>query len=174
MESKAGIIQRIADMLPDRRHPGYVQHSFRQLLTQRVFQIAAGYEDANDCDYLKDDPVLKIACHRLEGSLASQPIRQLPDFENGFSRTDFYRIAQAFLDAFIASYTNPPKAILLDLDDTDDPTHGSQQMALFNRNYNSYCYLPLHKAPRVHEESGYSLITSSKILIAWTGNPISQ
>jgi len=154
VESKAGIIQRIADMLPDRRHPGYVQHSFRQLLTQRVFQIATGYEDANDCDYLKDDPVLKIACHRLEGSLASQPT--MSRFENGFSRTDLYRIAQAFLDAFIASYTNPPKAILMDLDDTDDPTHGSQQMALLNGYYNCYCYLPLH----IYEGNSGKLITT--------------
>lgn len=154
VESKAGIIRRIADILPDRRHPGYVQHSIRQLLTQRVFQIAAGYEDANDCDHLKDDPVLKIACHRLEGSLASQPT--MSRFENGFSRTDLYRIAQAFLDAFIVSYTNPPKAILLDLDDTDDPTHGSQQMALFNGYYNRYCYLPLH----IYEGKSGKLMTT--------------
>ncbi|MFH2026874.1 MAG: transposase, partial [bacterium] len=64
VESRLGIIQRIADVLPDGRHQSYVQHSINQLLTQRVFQIAAGYEDANDSDHLKDDPVLKIACNR--------------------------------------------------------------------------------------------------------------
>ncbi|MBU0711511.1 transposase [bacterium] len=105
LESELGVIQRIADVLPDRRHQSYVQHSVRQLLTQCVFQIAAGYEDANDCDHLKDDPVLKMACNRLEGSLASQPT--MSRFENGFSRTDLYRIAQAFLDTFIQTHQQP-------------------------------------------------------------------
>ena len=154
VESRLGIIQRIADVLPDDRHQSYVQHSINQLLTQRVFQIAAGYEDANDSDHLKDDPVLKIACNRLKDSLASQPT--MSRFENGFSRTDLYRIAQAFLDNFIHSYEKAPKAILLDLDDTEDPTHGAQQLILFNGYYNNYCYLPLH----IYEGKSGKLITT--------------
>jgi len=71
VESKVKIIKRITDVLNDKRHPGYVKHQIIELLTQRVFQVASGYEDANDSDSLKDDPILKIVCNRLTGSLAS-------------------------------------------------------------------------------------------------------
>ena len=66
----------------------------------------------------------------------SQPMSR---FENGLSRTDLYRIAEVFLDIFIESYEEPPEAIILDIDDTDDPTHGHQQLALFNAFHNNYC-----------------------------------
>ena len=65
-------------------------------------------------------------------------------FENRISRSDLYRIAQAFVDLFIASYKKPPKAILLDIDDTEDKVYGSQQLSLFNGYFKSYCYQPLH------------------------------
>ena len=125
IESKTQIIKRITDVLKDKRHPGYVKHQINQLLTQRVFQVASGYEDANDSDTLKDDPILKIVCDRLTGSLASQPT--MSRFENSISSTDLYRIAQTFVEVFIDSYKRPPKGIILDLDDTEDKTHGSQQ-----------------------------------------------
>ena len=76
--------------------------------------------------------------------------------ENGVSRTDLYRIAQAFVDAFLASYKKPPKGIILDVDDTDDPTHGSQQLSMFNGYYDEHCYLPLH----VYEGQSGKLITT--------------
>src|SRR4030042_4645970 len=73
LDFRIGIVRRIAEVLPDRRHPGYVKHEMEQLLRQRVFQIASGYEDANDSDNLKDDPIMRIVCDRFNGSLASQP-----------------------------------------------------------------------------------------------------
>jgi hypothetical protein len=154
VESRTGIIRRIAEVLPDRRHPGYIKHEVEQLLRQRVFQIASGYEDANDSDHLKDDPIMKIVCDRLTGSLASQPT--MSRFENSFSRTDLYRIAQVFVDTFIRSYKRAPKAIILDIDDTNDPTHGNQQLSFFNAYHDTYCYLPLH----IYEGKSGKLITT--------------
>lgn len=77
-------------------------------------------------------------------------------FENTPSRTVLYRIAEAFVDAFIDSYENPPKAIILDIDETDDPTYGAQQMALFNAHYNTTCYKPMH----IYEGKTGKLITT--------------
>ena len=75
-ESQIGIIDKVTDVIHDKRHPSYVKHQIVQLLTQRVFQIAAGYEDANDSNTLKHDPILKIACEK-DDSLASQPCAAL-------------------------------------------------------------------------------------------------
>ena len=154
VESKVQIIKRVTDVLRDRRHSAYVKHQFNQLLTQRVFQVASGYEDANDSDTLKDDPILKIVCDRLTGSLASQPT--MSRFENSISRTDLYRIARTFVDGFIDSYKRPPKGIILDLDDTEDKTHGSQQLSFFNGYHKSYCFMPLH----IYEGQSGKLITT--------------
>ena len=152
-ESQIGIIERVATSIHDKRHPSYVKHQIVQLLTQRVFQIAAGYEDANDSDTLKEDPILKLACES-DDPLASQPT--MCRFENTPDRKTLYRIGVALVDAFIASYQNPPKSIILDLDDTDDPTHGSQQLSLFNAYHDCYCYMPLH----IYEGKSGKLITT--------------
>jgi len=142
IESNIGIIKDVAGVLPDTRHQGYIKHSMMEMLTQRVFQIAAGYEDANDSNTLRHDPVLKLACNRLDEALAGQST--MTRFENGFGILTQYRIAKAFVDSFIRSYKNPPKAIMLDIDDTEDKTHGSQQLSLFNGYHKSYCYMPIH------------------------------
>jgi hypothetical protein len=154
VDSRIEIVRLIAEVLPDRRHPGYVKHQVEQLLRQRVFQIASGYEDANDSDHLKHDPIMKIACDRLNDPLASQPT--MSRFENAFSRTDLYRIAKVFVDAFIRSYKRAPKAIILDIDDTDDPTHGNQQLSFFNAYHDNYCFMPLH----IYEGKSGKLITT--------------
>ena len=145
IEQHIGIVRRIAGVTPDKRHPSYIDHDLWHLLSQRVFQIAAGYEDGNDCDSLRNDPILKMVCDKKPQSddpLASQPT--MSRFENSLGSKDLYRVADAILAHFIASYNKPPKAILLDLDDTDDPTHGNQQLALFNTYYDEYCYQPMH------------------------------
>jgi hypothetical protein len=115
------------------------------LVRQRVFQIALGYEDANDGDTLRADPALKAACERLPitgEALASQPT--LSRLENRVSRTQLMRMAYAVGDAFIASFPQPPAQLLLDLDDTGDTVHGTQQLSLFNTHYGEYAYQPLH------------------------------
>lgn len=144
-ERRIGIIRRIADSIMDNRDKRYIDHSMKDLVSQRVMQIACGYEDADDSDHLRRDPALKMACNRapLSGDdLASQPT--MSRLENSVSRTTLYRMAQGFVDGFTDSYRRPPKKIILDVDDTDDPTHGAQQLALFNTYYDEYCYLPLH------------------------------
>jgi len=153
-ESQTGIISCIADVLDDKRHPGYVKHELEQLLRQRVYQIASGYEDANDSNELRHDPIFKIVCNKLNSPLASQPT--ISRFENSISRKDLYRIAQAFVDIFISSYKKSPKGIILDLDDTADPTHGNQQLTLFNAFYDSYCFMPMH----IYEGKSGKLVTT--------------
>lgn len=144
VERRMGLLDRVAKVLHDRRHSSYTRHSLLDLLKQRVFQIAFGYKDANDAETLRQDPALKMACERLpeEAPLASQPT--LSRLENSVSRTDLYRIADVLVDVFIDSYRTPPLAIILDIDDTEDPTYGHQQMTLFNAFYDEYCYLPIH------------------------------
>ena len=130
VEANVGILHRMVAALTDHRHQSYVHHSMMDLIKQRVFQMACGYEDANDCKTLREDPGFKAACDRLPLSgadLASQPT--MSRFENRISRTDLYRIAKAFADVFVASYEEPPEAILLDIDDTEDKVHGSQQLS---------------------------------------------
>ena len=157
VESRIGILRRIVEAITDGRHPSYVDHPKANLLTQRVFQVACGYEDANDCNALRSDPGFKAACERLPltgAHLASQPT--MSRFENRITRRDLYRIAKAFADVFIASYKHPPEAILLDIDDTEDKVYGSQQLSLFNAYFKGYCYQPLH----IYEGRTGKLITT--------------
>jgi hypothetical protein len=157
VESKVGVIRRLENALRDHRHQSYIEHSYEDLLRQRVFQIACGYEDANDCNDLRRDPGLKAACGRLPvrgEDLASQPT--MSRLENSVSRKDLYRMAQALVDSFLCSYESPPESIILDADDTDDPTHGAQQLSFFNGYYNEYCFMPLH----IYEGQSDKLITT--------------
>ena len=157
VEQGTGVIRRLVGAIRDRRDQRYVDHSLEDLLRQRVFQIAQGYEDAIDCNDLRGDPAFKVGCERapLSGEdLASQPT--MSRLENSVSRSDLYRMAQALADSFIASYTTPPEAIILDIDDTDDRTHGAQQGTLFNGYYGEYGFLPLH----LYEGQSGKLITT--------------
>jgi len=157
VENRIGLVSRMTDSLRDRRHPGYVKHQLCELFKQRVFQIASGYEDGNDSNELRKDPIMKMACERQpedEMALASQPT--ISRFENGISRTDLFRIAEVFVDVFIDSYSEPPEGIILDIDDTDNLTHGHQQMRLFNAYHRNYCYMPIH----IYEGKSGRLITT--------------
>jgi hypothetical protein len=140
---RMGIIEQLSGAILDERHPSYVRHDMKTLLKQRILQIACGYEDANDADDLRTDPGFKAACDQLPSGtdLASQPT--LSRFENTLSSKDIHRIAGVLIRQFIASYATPPEAIILDIDDTDDPTHGAQQLSLFNGYHDEYCYMPL-------------------------------
>jgi hypothetical protein len=156
-EAHVGIIRRFVEALDDRRDPRYIDYSHEELLRQRIFQIACGYEDANDCNSLRRDPAFKAACERLPivgEDLASQPT--ISRLENAPRRSELYRIAQALLNTFLASYERAPAALLLDLDDTADEVHGAQQQSLFNGYYDAYCSLPLH----IYEGQSGKLITS--------------
>jgi hypothetical protein len=155
-EQQTGIIKSLTSCLRDERNPSYVRHSFEQMITQRVFQIAAGYEDADDCDSLRGDDIFKLCSGKLpsEADLASQPT--MSRFENTPSHSDLYRIAKAFLKNFMSSYSGEPPVIIFDADDTDSTTYGAQQLALYNDYYGDYCYMPLH----IYEGLSGKLVTT--------------
>lgn len=153
VDKNIGLIEQLTSCIEDNRHQSYVSHHFKSLVSQRVMQIAAGYEDANDCNGLRDDGVLKICCNSQE-SLSSQPT--MSRFENAVSNRELYKIAQVFADQFISSYEKQPEVIILDCDDTDAQTYGDQQLSLFNNYYGGYCYMPLH----IYEGLSGKLITS--------------
>jgi hypothetical protein len=145
MEKTTGILKAMSSCIDDQRDQRYVDHSCNTLLSQRVLQIAAGYEDANDSDSLRNDPIFKLCANALpetDTPLASQPT--MSRFENTPSRRTLYKLAYTFVDTFIASYEKEPKVVVFDFDDTDDLVHGDQQLALFNNYVGDYCYMPLH------------------------------
>ena len=155
--AKMSLFEKVANAIHDNRHPSYIRHGIMEMIKQRVFQIVSGYEDSNDSNELRKDPILKIACDRQlssDGDLASQPT--ISRFENAPSKTTLYRIARALLDVFIESYDTPPEGIVIDLDDTADRTYGNQQLALFNAYHDGYCYMPMH----IYEGKTGKLITT--------------
>lgn len=147
-DRRLGLTADLAACLVDRRQPGKIAHETQELLAQRVFAIALGYPDANDAARLADDPMHKLLVGRdpIEGAaLASQPT--LSRFENGCDPKVLYRMGEALAEGVIERHRSRLKGrahrIFLDLDVTDDPTHGIQQLAFFNGFYDTWCYLPL-------------------------------
>jgi Transposase DDE domain group 1 len=156
-DDQIGLTRALAAVLRDPRDPRRIDFTTHDLLKPRVFQIAAGYEDANDANTLRHDPIFKLLLGRLPESgapLASQPT--ISRFENRASRTDLYRLARVLVDQFIASYERAPKLIVLDFDDTEDPAHGQQEQVRYDGHYGGYCFLPLH----VYEGLSGRLITT--------------
>jgi hypothetical protein len=141
IEKHIGLIGKMADCIYDFRHQGYVDHSIPLMMKQRVMQIAAGYEDANDCNTLRNDGILKM-CSGSEQPLASQPT--MCRLENMPGRVELYKMGKAFVDNFIASYDKTPDFIILDCDDTSALVYGQQELSLFNTHYGDHCYMPLH------------------------------
>ncbi len=94
-ESQIGIINQVADAIHDKRHPSYVKHQIVQLLTQRVFQIASGYEDANDSNDLKNAPILKISCDKDDPLVSQLPMCR---FENATSHMSLYSIGEVLVN----------------------------------------------------------------------------
>ena len=140
-----GLMERLAGAIADGRRQSHVDHRLIELLRQRAYQICCGYEDADDCDALRADPVFKTAVGRdpvEEEALGSQPT--MTRLENAVTARDLVRLGHAFIDHFIASYNRPPPMIVLDMDPTTDVVHGQQQLALFNAFENEYCFMPFH------------------------------
>ena len=153
VENQIGLINGLANCINDQRHQSYVEHSIKSMLSQRVMQIAAGYEDANDCNVLKDDEILKL-CANQDKALATQPT--ISRFENKVNTKELYNMAKVFVDQFMASYESEPEIIILDPDDTNSFTYGQQELTLFNNYYGDYCYMPLH----IYEGFSGKLITT--------------
>lgn len=144
-ERKLGLAERLAGCWVDRRDPSRIDHGVAEMLRLRLFAIAAGYEDADDCDALRDDPAFKLAVGRLPqtgAALCSQPT--MSRLENAPTRIAIARMMAAMVDLFCQSWATPPAAITLDIDDTLDRVHGHQQLSLFNAHYDERCFLPIH------------------------------
>jgi len=145
IDRQIGLVNRLTSAIHDRRHPSYIDHDLSDLLAQRIFQVGCGYEDGNDANPLRHDPIFKMAVERKpldpDEDLASAPT--ISRLENSMTTRDIYRIAVAFVEQFISSYSSDPEIIVLDMDHTEDRTHGQQEFSFFNKYYGSHCYLPL-------------------------------
>jgi hypothetical protein len=144
LDHRLGWTAAAARLLTDGRDPSKVTHETTVLLRQRLFALIAGYEDANDHTRLRTDPALKLLCGREldDEDLASQPT--LSRFENSVTARQVARLNRLLLQQYIQLHRKqPPQEVILDVDPTDDPCHGHQQLALFNGFYNQYMYLPI-------------------------------
>jgi hypothetical protein len=142
------LTEALAGCLLDKRQTGKVNHSLHELVAQRVFSIACGYPDTNDSARLASDPIHKMLLDRdpVAGrDLASQPT--LSRFENAIGPTELYRMAEVLALRVIERHAERLRGrirrITIDLDPTDDPTHGAQQLSFFNSHYDCWCYLPM-------------------------------
>lgn len=157
VDQRIGLMARLEAAIADGRRQSHVDHRLIEMLRQRAYQICCGYEDADDCDTLRDDPVFKTAVGRdpvEDAALGSQPT--MTRLENAVTARDLVRLGYAFIDHFIASYDRPPPMIVLDMDPTTDVVHGQQQLALFNAFENEYCFMPFH----VYEGRSGKFVTS--------------
>ena len=144
-ERRLGLAETLAGCIREWRDPALVVHTLPAMLRFRMFAIACGYEDADDCDALRTDPLFKLAVGQSPESgraLCSQPT--MSRLENAPSRLEVARMTAALVDLFCRSFPTPPAAITLDIDDTCDPVHGHQQMSLFHAHYDTRCFLPVH------------------------------
>ena len=147
-ERRYGLIDGFARCLVDERQPAKVRHTLADLLAQRIFGLACGHADANDADRLAEDPIHKLLLGRdpIAGDpLASQPT--VSRFENRVGVQDLYELghelAASVVDRHRQRLQGRARRITIDLDPTDDPTHGAQQLTFFNAHYDTWCYLPL-------------------------------
>jgi Transposase DDE domain group 1 len=144
LDERLGLCAKMALLLDDVRDPRFVQHPRLEQVRQRVFQIAMGYEDQNDATSLRHDPAWKVACDRSldeVDALSSQP--SLSRFEHAMSLRAVLALTRALEDDYVASLPDDTDRVVLDLDSTDDPTHGQQPLSFFNAHYDSYIYFPL-------------------------------
>jgi hypothetical protein len=143
-DEQLGLSADVVSRVTDARDARYVTHDVATLLRQRLYQIAAGYEDVNDADRLRHDPAFQVVAGDGRVALGSQPT--LSRLENAVEWPEIHRLARVGVDWFCAYAYGPdehPADLVLDLDSTDDPTHGTQQLALFHGWYDQHMYHPL-------------------------------
>jgi len=141
VDQRLQLTERIAPHLPDERDPARIKHRTLTLLRQRIYGIAQGYEDLNDHDRLRHDPLFQTALQQL-APVASSPT--LCRFEQRENRAAAWAIARELVEQFIASFATAPEELILDFDATDDPVHGNQAGRFFHGYYGHYCFLPLY------------------------------
>ena len=144
LDERYGISEGAAKGVIDRRHTSWVIHELRALIKQRIFSIALGYDDNNDAETLRRDPALKAISGKLpetSGDLASPPT--LCRFENMVTRKDLRKLADWLFELYLKTHPGPREVIVIDIDATDDPTHGAQQLSFFHGYYEEHMYHPL-------------------------------
>lgn len=141
-DQQIGLTKQFAQALHDPRDPELCEHTFLEMVRSRVYGVLADYEDQNDHDTLRHDPVFKLIAGRSpeDDALASQPT--LSRFENAINTASLKRLRDVFIDQFIASFAVPPQHLTFDLDAVDDPAHGEQQLVLFHGYFDQYQYFP--------------------------------
>lgn len=145
VDRRLGLTGALAKCLGDPRDPAKVRHEQRTMLAQRIFGIALGYEDLNDHDRLRHDPLFALLAEKRpdpERPLASSPT--LCRLENRVERAALWRMSEVLVESFLASFPRPPRELVLDFDATDDPVHGEQEGRFFHGYYDNYCFLPLY------------------------------
>ena len=145
VENETSIISNFSSAINDCRHQSYIDHSVNEIISQRVYQICQGYEDADDCDHFRADAAFKVAVGRhpgKDGDLASQPT--MCRLENNILVKDLLKSGYALIDNFLNSYATSPEAIVIDMDPSASHCHGAQQLALFNAHEDEYCLMPFY------------------------------
>lgn len=163
VDRRLGLLDRLAECFEDRRDPERIEHSVAELVKQRVYAIALGYEDLNDHDQLRNDPLLALLSGKrdlegagrkrkrdrgqaLAGKSTLNRLERSTDNSDRYNRIrcDFERIDELLLTMFIEAHEQAPSQVILDLDVTDSPLHGEQEGRFFHGYYRCYCYLPLY------------------------------
>lgn len=140
-DRRLGLTSALAKVLPDPREAGKVTHSLRDLLRQRIYGIAQGWEDLNDHQALRGDTALQTAVGRDDTLASASTLCRL---ENRAARHTTRLIHRVLIETFIKSFQEPPKELILDFDATDDRVHGSQEGAFYHGYYGDWCFLPLY------------------------------
>jgi hypothetical protein len=147
-DQSLGLTQRLSQCLRDKRNPDFIIHSYHDMLRQRIYGICCGYEDCNDAARLAGDPIHRLMIDRdpqLGQDLASQPT--LSRFENAIDVRSLDRMGEELAEQVVARHHKrlgkKVKKITIDMDPTDDPTYGQQQLTFFNSHYANWCYLPV-------------------------------
>jgi hypothetical protein len=151
-DKRLNLLPRLAECFLDGRNQDLVEHSVLEMVSQRVYGLALGYEDLNDHDQLRKDPVFAILAGRAEMSEPLAGKSTLNRMELGVGTKDRYKkitfwkdgLDELLVKVFIESHLNPPVEIILDVDTTDLPLHGKQEGRFFHGYYDHYCYLPLY------------------------------
>lgn len=145
VDRRLGLVDAINECIPDPRDPVLTVHQQREMIAQRIFSIALGYEDLNDQQTMRDDPVLQLAAGKSpEPELPLASPSTLCRLENRIDRRALVKMSAVFVELFLAAHPEPPEEIVLDFDATDDPVHGQQEQRFYQGYYRHYCFLPLY------------------------------
>lgn len=156
VEKRVGIVRQFAACFRDYRKADLIEHTVEELVAQRVYGLALGYEDLNDHEELRKDPLLAVLVEKagsggelLAGKSTLNRLELTPETADAKARykkivADHAAVDRLFVDVFLAAHAQAPRQIILDLDATDDPLHGNQEGRFFHGYYGHYCYLPLY------------------------------